>query len=176
MKRKNQKKLIEAFMCMIVGFGVVLCSCVLAVDREIKITTYYPTPYGEYLQMDIQTIKGRSGVTKEAFQPEYLWTEADWRVEGLNVDFLDGYSAEEIFLDPVKYSSGWEDCRFVNNLVDLPYNWFDGDMNDIDISDMGCSEPDEYVNGINIFSVGIDGVDITTSTVTCCRIKTGDSD
>ncbi len=176
--KKNRKKLNLNLVLLLIIFMMFFSVVkVFALEREITITTYYPTPYGEYTRTDIQTIQGRSGSIGKVFDyGDFTDPPADWRVEGLNVDFLDGFSAEEFLLNANKSDYESSACRDV-----LMYNLSLDSPDDIPLAEQyiwggGCSSYSEFVNGVTVINADAGFHNFGAGWLHCCEAITGKAD
>ena len=88
MRCKNISILILIIISVILVWGDFVY---VQADQEVKINTYYPDPYARYGTIEVLDFAEGDDTSPNPSSG----VNPDWRVDGLNVDYLDGYSAED---------------------------------------------------------------------------------
>jgi len=158
---------------------LITCQIVFAADETI-ITQYYPSPSGNYDTLRVGTIEGNppppsaipgycSGDIAKCYSNAYpdSGVSVDNRVRGFNADYVDGYSAEELFVGSAQKAACYCLPIFELRGVDI------GSKN-INLGGSVCLSKNTYIQDMH-WKGTAEQIDIGSltvfyrGTITCCR-------
>ncbi|MDP8259711.1 MAG: hypothetical protein P9L96_01700 [Candidatus Gygaella obscura] len=97
------KRIFRIILIIVFLFGYLLPGYVAGYD--IEITSYYPSPDGDFKILKAEEIHGGDDTYKDAsdkLQNADSGAEIEEKVLGLNADYVDGYSSSDFLMNPIE--------------------------------------------------------------------------
>ena len=152
---------------------MVVVGSLFAATKELEVTTYYPIPYGQYQEVHINKFGEGHDTTRAASTGEAV----DWRVDGLNADFLDYYTAGDFVYQPY-YDDRWPyaytDCCYTNAFA-VGAGCFEQALDPDGIFYPHCPSG-YYVSSILHYGFTVVSVPYDPFLVRCCKLPTANID
>jgi len=144
-----------------------------AATKALTINTYYPIPYGRYGSVYVKEFAEGRDVSDGADKIN-SGAPVSWRVNGLNADLLDGFSAEEIVLKKNYIDTGWfglNECCYTQAYASVFDEDYTGPLDPSGEFYLNCPSG-YYVSSILHWQAEVSVVAVDPFIVQCCKLPT----